>query len=367
MLPPELLASLGATNHEAIHDYLDSLADLKTETERLVAQLNKAPEDSALIHALFRALHSVKSNAAMCRLQTLVDFAHPMEDIVGAVRSTQLPYLPEMGELLLLGLDRIELAATELAHQRSLDHLAIPSLVEALLSVAQSQRQELGPRLGSALQCFSGHGHPDEPLFELELSNITSNLHEENSTFFRRLVQQMERRVPFWEGRFERNLALALNTNEQAGNPVDPMQLEVAIYMHDIGMAFLPDTLWSKQGKFNELEVREMRMHPILAAGLLQRMHGWEEAARMVLEHHERPDGTGYPQGLKGEQISLGARLLGLLDAFEAMTHERGDRYHKRSILRAVTEINACEGQFDRFWVVPFNRVARRLIEQQGG
>jgi HD-GYP domain-containing protein (c-di-GMP phosphodiesterase class II) len=60
--------------------------------------------------------------------------------------------------------------------------------------------------------------------------------------------------------------------------------------------------------------------------------------------------------------ICDGAKILAIVDAFEAMTHERGDRYHKRSILRAVTEINASDGQFSRAFIQPFNTISRELI-----
>ena len=88
------------------------------------------------------------------------------------------------------------------------------------------------------------------------------------------------------------------------------------------------------------------------------------QATAPGIEQHERPDGHGYPFALKAGQICAGAGLLAVIDAFEAMTHERGDRYHKKSIVRTISEINACEGQFGREWIEPFNKVIRRMLAQ---
>ncbi len=104
-----------------------------------------------------------------------------------------------------------------------------------------------------------------------------------------------------------------------------------------------------------------MYAHPGWGGDWLRRVPGWESAAEMVLAHHEHEDGQGYPRRLRGEAIVPGAKILAILDAYYAMIHQRADRAHKRSILRAVTEINACAGsQFSPEWVGVFNQVIRQ-------
>jgi HD-GYP domain-containing protein (c-di-GMP phosphodiesterase class II) len=76
-----------------------------------------------------------------------------------------------------------------------------------------------------------------------------------------------------------------------------------------------------------------------------------ERSDKNVEQHHERLDVTGYPKGLKEKDIVPGAKLLAIIDAFEAMTHERIDRHYKKSVLRAIAELNACENQFSSQWV----------------
>ena len=83
----------------------------------------------------------------------------------------------------------------------------------------------------------------------------------------------------------------------------------------------------------------------------------------MVAQHHETPDGGGYPQQLKGDQICAGAKILAIVDAFESVTLKHRDRGMSRSILRAIAEVNACDKQFAPEWIVPFNAVIRRMLE----
>ena len=186
---------------------------------------------------------------------------------------------------------------------------------------------------------------------------------EEDLRFFRSLAQQWEARSPHLKGRSARISRLALDTNREAGRPVDPVQLQAAVYMHDIGMMFLPETLWLKVGALSAEEKKSLHVHPSLSAGLLERMERWKPAAEMVLQHHEMPDGAGYPQGLAAEGICAGAKLLAIVDAFEAVTLKHSHRGDARSALRAIAEVNACDNQFAPEWIGPFNVVIRRLIE----
>ena len=106
-----------------------------------------------------------------------------------------------------------------------------------------------------------------------------------------------------------------------------------------------------------------MRNHPGFAAGLLQRMPGWEGAAEIVSQHHEMPDGAGYPAQLPATSICPGAKILAIVDAFEAVMLKHIHRGKNRSVLRAIAEVNACDRQFAPEWITPFNNVIRKTIE----
>jgi HD-GYP domain-containing protein (c-di-GMP phosphodiesterase class II) len=134
--------------------------------------------------------------------------------------------------------------------------------------------------------------------------------------------------------------------------------------MHDVGMMFLPEGMWlNKLGRLNEDDKKALHAHPGYGAGILERMEGWKPAAEMVAQHHEMPDGAGYPAGLKSEAICPGAKILTIVDAFEAVMLKHTHRGHGRSMLRAIAEVNACDNQFAAEWIAPFNAVIRKMIE----
>jgi HD-GYP domain-containing protein (c-di-GMP phosphodiesterase class II) len=104
----------------------------------------------------------------------------------------------------------------------------------------------------------------------------------------------------------------------------------------------------------------------VIGSQLLLRFGGWDDAARMILDHHERFDGSGYPNGIKGEEIHVGARMIAIVDAFCSMTTERSDRNYKKGLLSAISEINAnTETQFDPQLVSVFNDVVRNMMMRQ--
>lgn len=117
--------------------------------------------------------------------------------------------------------------------------------------------------------------------------------------------------------------------------------------LHDIGKIGIADAILLKPGALNEDEWLEMRTHPEKGHRIVAQIPGMEEAAEIVLSHEERFDGTGYPRGIKGEQISLGARLFAVIDTLDAMTSDRS--YRKAlSFDQARAEIVKMSGtQFD--------------------
>ncbi|MDP4029728.1 MAG: HD domain-containing phosphohydrolase [Gallionella sp.] len=124
--------------------------------------------------------------------------------------------------------------------------------------------------------------------------------------------------------------------------------------LHDIGKIGIADAILLKQGALDEEEWLKMRSHPEKGHRIVAQIPGMEEAAEIVLSHEEHFDGTGYPRGLKGELISLGARLFALIDTLDAMTSDRS--YRKAlSFDQARAEIIKMSGtQFDPVAVQAF-------------
>jgi HD-GYP domain-containing protein (c-di-GMP phosphodiesterase class II) len=99
--------------------------------------------------------------------------------------------------------------------------------------------------------------------------------------------------------------------------------LHIAAHLHDLGKIGVPDQILHKPGPLDEAEWSIMREHPVWGAQALERIPGFEDAALAVRHHHERWDGTGYPDGLAAEAIPIGARVIAVCDAYEAMTSHR--------------------------------------------
>jgi HD-GYP domain-containing protein (c-di-GMP phosphodiesterase class II) len=96
---------------------------------------------------------------------------------------------------------------------------------------------------------------------------------------------------------------------------------------------------------------------------MLNKMQKWDEAATITYQHHERVDGKGYPEGLTENQIHDGAKILSIIDAFDAITQSRAYAASvKRPFIRAVLEINSQVGtQFSSVWVERFNLIVKKL------
>ena len=95
--------------------------------------------------------------------------------------------------------------------------------------------------------------------------------------------------------------------------------IEVAALLHDAGKVGVPDAILHKPGPLEEAEWRIMKMHPQFSWAVLRLVPGLERASLFALHHHEKYDGSGYPAGLRGEEIPIGARIVSVIDSFDAM------------------------------------------------
>lgn len=110
--------------------------------------------------------------------------------------------------------------------------------------------------------------------------------------------------------------AMELNSREVSG-------LKMAGWLHDIGKIAVDETILNKKGRLSQEEWFEVKKHPEICYSILSSVNELSELANSVLAHHERYDGKGYPKGLKGEEIPIGARIISVADSYDAMTTER--------------------------------------------
>jgi response regulator RpfG family c-di-GMP phosphodiesterase len=157
----------------------------------------------------------------------------------------------------------------------------------------------------------------------------------------------------------------ALATAKEYG--VEPQlirDLAHGVLLHDIGKIGIPDAILLKPGPLTPEEWKVMRTHPEIGKRLIERIPFLKGAVPIVYSHHEKWDGSGYPRGLRGEDIPLGARIFAVVDAFDAMTFDRP--YSKAiSFDAAKSEIKRCAGtHFDPSVVASFLRVRESLLEE---
>lgn len=137
-------------------------------------------------------------------------------------------------------------------------------------------------------------------------------------------------------------IAIQLGYNQE-----DVMKIKMTGLMHDIGKIGIDETILNKPYQLDVIECNEMKRHSEIGYRILSTVNEFSELANVVLEHQEKWDGSGYPRGLKGEEISRQARIIAIADSYDAMTSEKA--YGKGlSQIEAVSELKRCAGtQFD--------------------
>lgn len=178
------------------------------------------------------------------------------------------------------------------------------------------------------------------------------------------LAQAVEMRDTYTGNHTQRVTAYSLLLAEEIGLPEDQKrQLRVATLLHDIGKIAIDDQILRKPGRLSDPEFAQMRTHVVRGSEIIQMIPGLAWALPVVRGHHERYDGRGYPDGLKGESIPLTARIVAVADAFDAMTSDRPYRPGMPTA-RAFTELQTCAGtHFDPDCVAAFLR-ARPKVEE---
>jgi PAS domain S-box-containing protein len=163
------------------------------------------------------------------------------------------------------------------------------------------------------------------------------------------LVLAIEARDPYTRGHTERVTKYSIEVGRALKMYHNEMEiLRYAAEVHDVGKISVPDFILNKPGKLNPVERAMVELHPVKGAEMLEPLAFLRPALPIVRHHHERYDGTGYPDGLEKDKIPLMARILACADAFDAMTSDRSYRRRKLTTEEALMEIrNNAGSQFD--------------------
>jgi len=158
----------------------------------------------------------------------------------------------------------------------------------------------------------------------------------------------LEARDPYLRGHSARVTSIAEGLARRLGwrgERLDALRLGASL--HDVGKIAVNASVLCKPGPLTDEELEQIRTHPVAGACLIEGVEDFRPALPYVLHHHERWDGNGYPHCLAGEEIPIEARLLGVADAFDAMTSVRSYR-PALSVEQALAELQRCAGsQFD--------------------
>lgn len=377
---------------EILGDLLEEINELYEASEQTLIELEIKPADNELQRALFRSIHTIKGDLGMVNFSPLIPLLQHVEDLLDFLRNGQIQYTSTMSDLVLLTLDRVKIfvescisSGTAEYDDQLFKHLVQHisrikpdngPLHEKLLAesvLLLDPTLDAKPDKSSPAQAPEEEGSESEDAtVNIEVNPLDSvgapkELSKERQTdiiFFRALMEPIEARSMYWAGRGDRIAKLALLMNKLEGEPIDADQLLVACYVHDFGMAFMPLNILHKKDRLEIAEFNLLRSHVYKSSRLLEHLDQWNEARKIVMQHHERCDGSGYPLGLQDKDICEGAKLLAILDTFDALTHQRAhDTHRKRPKKRAVIEMNNMpDGQYSARWMKVFNKAMASLL-----
>lgn len=183
----------------------------------------------------------------------------------------------------------------------------------------------------------------------IENSNLYEEIHAAFLELSEALAQSIEKRDPYTGGHTKRVLAFSLAIAKYMNLNTDEMEnLKVAAILHDIGKIGVEDRILRKKEELTEEEYKEMQKHPIVGAEIIGHIKQLKDVMPGMRYHHERADGKGYPDRLKGVNIPLIARIISVADTYDAMTTNRP--YHNAlDEAKSIAELKRCAGlQFEK-------------------
>jgi HD-GYP domain-containing protein (c-di-GMP phosphodiesterase class II) len=367
---------------EILGDLMEEINELYEASEQTLIELELRPEDNELQRSLFRSVHTIKGDLGLVNFTPMYPLLQHVEDLLDYLRKGQISYTSTMSDLVLLTMDRVKsfVESCISSGTASYDDKLHEQLVLAISKIKpenQNQHEKLladavlllDPTLDLGIEQSSdaSTGAVKKSSPSLGITGIPKDLSAEKQQdilFFRDLMKAIERRSNYWDGRGDRIAKLASYVNKVSGDLINPEQLAVACYVHDFGMAFMPLKLLHKTDQYSEIEFNLMRSHVYKSSRLLEHLDQWDGARKIVMQHHERIDGTGYPLGIKDKDICDGAKLLAILDTYDAMTHSRAHNDNQLlSKKDAVIAINrSAKGQFSTRWIRIFNQAMTALL-----
>jgi len=204
------------------------------------------------------------------------------------------------------------------------------------------------------------------------LEEIERMRNKEQRTYYeimRSLAEEVHAKEPYIFSHVSEVERLGMMTAREMGKDLSGKTkdlLSAALILHDVGKIGIPDNILCKPGQLTQEEWRVMKTHVEKGARILEPLTDFKKVREIIMSHHERFDGSGYPRGLKGDEISIEARIISVVDSFHAIVSSRCYR-EGRSIDSAIHEVRNCAGtQFDPVVVDAFLRALRTELQKKG-
>jgi diguanylate cyclase (GGDEF)-like protein len=339
---------LAASREEALTDALTGLGNRRALINDLEREVAAADEDSELVLALFDLDGFKRYNDT---------FGHPAGDAL----------LSRLGARLA---DAVAGAGT--AYRMGGDEFCVLADLNRGGGEAVQRGAEALSESGEAFEVGCSYGSvvlPSEVSDATEALRVSDQRMYRNKAFRRSpnrqsidvLVKVLDERNGALAEHVQDVAQLARLTGRKLGLPENELaRLYAAAELHDIGKSAIPDAVLNKPGKLTPEEFEFIRQHTLIGERIVLAAPSLAHTGELIRSSHERVDGTGYPDGLSGDQIPLGARIIAVCDAYDAMTAERS---YARALSHeeALAEILRCSGtQFDAAAVDAFAAVVGR-------
>lgn len=356
-------AELGATSSELelIRELADQIDRFGSENEGLAVSLLQAYEQLGMMFELANEIAALTDPDALTdRLIQHVATLIPSDELLvlhpdGGVRRFDSATRALREPVAVIEPEQVTLAASlfssmsqgqrDAGRCRASDHeLICPVSMDPLEPALVVMRRDSG-------EAFTA---PDIRLFEalltfganfIDNAKLHARMERVSYDALRALVQAIDKKDRYTHGHSQRVGLMARITGAEMGLDTYSLeQLEWAALLHDIGKIGVPEEILNKPGKLTDAEFEVIKQHPQMGCDILKPVKAFEGMLSGVLYHHENEDGTGYPRGLRGDDIPLFGRIIHVVDVFDACSSTRSYR-NAHSYEKAISIVRAMSGE----------------------
>ena len=217
----------------------------------------------------------------------------------------------------------INKSTTQIEKNRDVNYIPVKTNIDELNELQESIVRLLDIEKASQVEMHAMMNSLQDTVNELE--EMQRILQERNTQIISTLAEAIEIKDTSTFGHSGRVVNLALDLAKELGitDPADLEAIKFGALLHDVGKIGIPEHILNKPGRLTFEEFEIMKKHPLYGEKIIKNISGWDLVADIVRHHHENIDGSGYPDGLAGDQISIRAQIVSIVDVFTALIEER--------------------------------------------